>query len=638
MGNELVMDQNEEKGSGTEIYISRNSVSHRDSESKAKARQKAKEHRDVIITPAIPVEETRKQKRAKLRIGAYCRVSTPTEAQVSSIENQIEYFTKLAEKHDDWGRLEIFADEGISGTNRRKRKDFNRMIDKAMAGELDYLVVKDVPRFARNTTDAITIARELRSLDPPVPILFDAMNFDTLREDWEILLTVMAMTSQMESGVKSAAMLWSYKHRFEEGRLLCPTHFLLGYTTTDDGQMVIVEDEAHVIRIMYSMLIAGYSPKEIAGHLTESGIRTGWHSIDPDGNTVYNTHWTASSVCSLLRNEKYMGACKGQKTFTVDYVEHKRRINKGRFPTYYIEKHHDPIVTKEVWELAQKILTASAYLRKGKICRSELAVMKKGLLRGFVPLNAMHAGFDLWDYFDASEAGGWDTELKEIEITGPMDFQVLRSEFATNQLSPQITIDKRHINFNLECNKFFDNDEYIEILLHPSELLVAIRSAAADNPNAIRWSRWNDGKCSHINPDTGTIPALLYDLMNWNEDWKFKAVGCGRKKDNEAVMIFDLIETAAYIPKIRYDEDGNGNQIGWLHPVFPKDWEGKVAGDTLFATLTKCRMHLCDFFDEWDVYAAAEKAGNESRKDQSVYASREGLQKEIDNLRQYAVS
>ncbi len=622
----------------TEIVISRNSAGHRDSESKAKARQKAKEHNDVIITPAIPIEETRKKKRAKLRIGAYCRVSTPTEAQVSSIENQIEYFTKLAEKHDDWGRLEIFADEGISGTNRRKRKDFNRMIDKALAGELDYLVVKDVPRFARNTTDAITIARELRSLDPPVGIYFDAMNFDTLREDWEVLLTVMAMTSQMESGVKSAAMLWSYKHRFEEGRLLCPTHFLLGYTTTEDGKIVIVEDEAHVIRLMYSMLIAGYSPKEIAEHLTAAGVRTGWHSIDSDGNTVYNTHWTASSVCNLLRNEKYMGACRGQKTFTVDYVEHKRRVNKGRFPTYYIENHHDPIVTKEVWELAQKILTASAYLRKGRICRSDLTVMETGLLRGFVPLNALHAGYDLWDFFDASEAAGWETELKEVEITGPLSLQVLRSEFTTNQFTPQMTIDKKHINFNLECNKFFENEEYVEILLHPSELLVALRSAAPDNPNAIRLSDWKDGTCRHINPETGIIPALLYDLMNWNEDWKFKAVGCGRKKDGEAVMIFDLSETAAYIPKIKYDEDGNGRQVGWFHPVFPKDWEGKLAGDTLLDTITKCRMHLCDYFDEWDVYAPAQKAGTESAKERVTPISQEELQHEIENLRQFAVS
>lgn len=622
----------------TEIVISRNSASHRDSESKAKARQKAKEHNDVIITPAVPIEETRKKKRAKLRIGAYCRVSTPTEAQVSSIENQIEYFTKLAEKHDDWGRLEIFADEGISGTNRRKRKDFNRMIDKALAGELDYLVVKDVPRFARNTTDAVTIARELRSLDPPVGIYFDAMNFDTLREDWEILLTVMAMTSQMESGVKSAAMLWSYKHRFEEGRLLCPTHFLLGYTTTEDGQIVIVEDEAHVIRLMYSMLIVGYSPKEIAEHLTKAGIRTGWHSVDPDGNIVYNTHWTASSVCGLLRNEKYMGACRGQKTFTVDYVEHKRRINKGRFPTYYIEKHHDPIVTKEVWELAQKILTASVYLRKGKICRSDLTVMKSGLLRGFVPLNAMHAGYDLWDYFDASEAAGWDTELKAIELTGPLRLQVLRSEFTTNQLIPQMTIDKRHINFNLECNRFFYNDEYVEILLHPSELLVALRSASPDNPNAIRWSQWQNGTCRHINPDTGIIPALLYDLMNWNEDWKFNAVGCGRKKDGRSVMIFDLRATAAYIPKIQYDEDGNARQIGWFYPVFPKDWEGEVAGDTLLETITKCRMHLYDFFNEWDVYEPARMAGTGEKTDHIIPVSKEELQNEIDNLRNFAVS
>ena len=623
---------------GVKIFISGRGISQKDSDSKSRARQKAREHRDVIITPAVPHEQRRKEQRRKLRVAAYCRVSTPTEAQVSSIENQVEYFQKMIAEHDDWVLAGIFADEGISGTNRKKRKSFNAMIDKAMNGEIDYIVIKDVARFARNTVDAISIARDLRSLDPPVGIYFDTLNRDTLADDWETLLTVLAMSCQLESQTKSAAMLWSYKHRFEEGRLLCPTYYLLGYTTTDDGEIAIVEDEAHIVRLMYSMLIAGYSPKEIAEVLTDARIHTGWHSLDSDGNVVYNTHWTSSAVCAILQNEKFMGAVRGQKTYTVDYIEHKTRKNKGEFPTYYVENHHVPIVTKGVWELAQKILVANAYLRKGKICRSDLTVIKSGLLRGFVPLNALHAGYELWDYFDASDAAGWNTELKEVEITGALSFQVLRTEFTNNQLSPQMTIDNRHINFNLECNRFFEGSEYVELLLHPSELLVAVRSTTKDNPNAIRWSEWAEGRCKHISPDTGVLPSLLYDLMNWNEDWKFKAVGCGRKRDGEAVMIFDLAETAAYIPKMKYEEDGTGKRIGWLHPVFPKDWENKLVGDTLLETLTKCRMHLCDFFDEWDVNVKAEVAGTGDNKDMIVPISSEEIQAEINKLKCYAAS
>ena len=201
-----------------------------------------------------------------------------------------------------------------------------------------------------------------------------------------------------------------------------------------------------------------------------------------------------------------------------------------------------------------------------------------------------------------------------------------------------MTIDRRHINFNLSSNEFFEGSEYVEILLHPGELLVAVRVAEPDSPNAIRWADWKDGSCSHLNPDTGIIPSLLYDLMNWNEDWKFKASGCGRKVGSEAVMIFDLAETAAYIPKMKYDDDGTGKRVGWLHPVFPKDWEDKGTGDTLLDTLTKCRMHLCDFFGEWDVYAEAEKAGIGDKKDLVVPISAREIREEIDKLRQCAVS
>ena len=629
----------ERKENEIEVYISGRGSDQHDSESKAKARQKARERRnDVIITPAIPEEVRRQEKRGrhgKLRVAAYCRVSTPNEAQVSSIENQKEYFTNMAAEHDDWGKLMIFADEGVSGTNRRKRKEFNRMIDMAMNGQIDYIVIKDIPRFSRNLVDAVTIARDLRNLEPPVGIFFDALNFSTLREDWDVSLTMMSMTSQWESKAKSDAMNWSYKHRFSEGRLLCPTFYLLGYTTTEDGKIAIVEDEARIIRLMYSMLIVGYSPKEIAQNLTDAKIHTGWHSIDSEGNEVYNTHWNASSVCNVLRNEKYMGGCRCQKGYTVDYIEHKRRINKGKYPTYYIEKHHDPIVTKEVWELAQKILLTSAYLRRGKICRDNLSVIKTGLLRGFVTLNSMRAGFDLWDYFDASDSVGWDEELKEVEISGAFGFEVLRTEFTDNQKSPQMTIDKRHINFNIECNRFFENDEYVELLLHPGELLLAVRSASCDNPNAIRWSDWTGGTCRHINPATGIIPAILYDLMNWNEEWKFKGHARGRRRDGESVLIFDLTETAAFIPKMAYEENGDVRRCGWYGPIFPKDWEGKVVGDTLLENITKCRMHLCDYFDIWDVSADAEEA--DIRYKTEPISAKE-VKMEIDRLREFAVS
>ena len=277
----------------------------------------------------------------RLRVAAYARVSTDDEEQQTSYEAQVDYYTKKIRENPEWIFVEVYADEGITGTSTKRRKNFNRMIDDAMAGMIDRIITKSVSRFARNTVDTLTTVRKLK--EKGVGVTFEKENIDTLDSKGELFITIMSSLAQEESRSISENVTWGWRKRIADGKVSVAYSHFLGYEKGPDGNMQIVEEEAKVVREIYAMFLDGKTPSGIAAALTKRSVPT------PAGKTK----WQASTVKSILSNEKYKGDALLQKTFTVDFLTKKAKVNEGEAPQYYVENSHPAIVSGEVFELAQ---------------------------------------------------------------------------------------------------------------------------------------------------------------------------------------------------------------------------------------------------------------------------------------------
>ena len=277
----------------------------------------------------------------RLRVAAYARVSTDDEEQLTSYEAQVDYYTKKIRENPDWAFVEVYADEGITGTSTKKRKNFNRMIDDAMAGKIDRIITKSVSRFARNTVDTLTTIRMLK--EKGVGVTFEKENIDTLDSKGELLITIMSSLAQEESRSISENVTWGWRKRIADGKVSVAYSHFLGYEKGPDGKMQIVEKEAQIVREIYAMFLDGQTPSSIAAILTGRGIPT------PAGKAK----WSGSTVKSILSNEKYRGDALLQKTFTPDFLTKKPKVNKGEVPQFYVENSHPAIVSAEVFELVQ---------------------------------------------------------------------------------------------------------------------------------------------------------------------------------------------------------------------------------------------------------------------------------------------
>ena len=198
----------------------------------------------------------------RLRVAAYARVSTDDEEQLTSYEAQVDYYTKKIRENPDWTFVEVYADEGISGTNTKKRKNFNRMIDDAMAGKIDRIITKSVSRFARNTVDTLTTVRKLK--EKGVGVTFEKENIDTLDSKGELFITIMSSLAQEESRSISENVTWGWRKRIADGKVSVAYSRFLGYEKGPDGKMQIVEDEARIVREIYAMFLDGKTPSGIA--------------------------------------------------------------------------------------------------------------------------------------------------------------------------------------------------------------------------------------------------------------------------------------------------------------------------------------------------------------------------------------
>ena len=315
--------------------------------------------KEVQIIPAKKDLVTDAEKK-KLRVCAYCRVSTEEDNQASSYELQVQNYTKMIQENPEWEFAGIFADEGISGTSVLHREHFLEMIEKCKAGEIDLIITKQVSRFARNVLDSLNYIFMLRKLDPPVGVYFETEKLNTLDRSSDMVITVLSLVAQSESEQKSNSLKWSFKRRRAQGLGIYPNWSLLGYKGHD---WEIDEDEADVVRTIYSLYLEGYSSTQIADLLTKSGILT----------VKGLSTWSSGSVLGILRNEKYCGDALCQKKFTVDFLEKKMKPNEGEVPQYYVTGSHPAIIEPDEWEQVQAEFSRRKTLGKAYSGKSVLS-------------------------------------------------------------------------------------------------------------------------------------------------------------------------------------------------------------------------------------------------------------------------
>lgn len=326
--------------------------------------------------------------KKKLRVCAYCRVSTDEDTQASSYELQVQNYTKMIQENPAWEFAGIFADEGISGTSVHRREHFLEMIERCKAGEIDLIITKQVSRFARNVLDSLNYIFMLRKLDPPVGVYFEAEKLNTLDRSSDMVITVLSLVAQSESEQKSNSLKWSFKRRRAQGLGIYPNWALLGYGLDDQKEWIIIEEEAAVIRSIYSLYLDGYSSSQIADILTKHGIPT------VKGGAV----WSAGSVLGILRNEKYCGDALCQKTVTTDFLTHKSVKNNGLEPQYFIEDHHPAIIMRDDWVMAQQIRTERRNVKRRRRRRKPRYVVK-GYLAGFMIVDPQWTAEDVDNIF-----------------------------------------------------------------------------------------------------------------------------------------------------------------------------------------------------------------------------------------------
>lgn len=294
-------------------------------------------------TPAYQRVETTSQFRRR-RVAGYARVSTDHDDQTTSYEAQMKYYTDYITGRADWEFVGMYSDEGISGTSTKHRTGFRQMVDAALSGQIDLIITKSVSRFARNTVDSLSTVRRLK--DAGVEIYFEKENIWTFDSKGELLITIMSSLAQEESRSISENVTWSLRKKFAQGRVSFPYTNVLGFDKNEQGEIIVKEDEAKVVRYIFQQALLGKSPYAIANDLTRQGVKT------PKGRK----QWSAVTIKRMLQNEKYKGDALLQKTYTTDFLTKNKKVNEGELPQYYVENNHEAIIDRETFDLVQKMM------------------------------------------------------------------------------------------------------------------------------------------------------------------------------------------------------------------------------------------------------------------------------------------
>ena len=316
--------------------------------------------RRVRVIPATKQAHTAVPRRSgKQRVAAYCRVSTDSEEQLNSYAAQKTYYTQKIEENPDWEMAGVFADEGLSGTSMKKRREFNRMIAACKRGSIDMILTKSLSRFARNTVDCLNIVRVLKANG--IGVIFEKENINTLTESSEFLITLFSGFAQAESESLSKNVIWGKQKSAESGNVTFQYKKLLGYRKGPDGRPEIVPEEAETVRRIYRRYLEGASLGDIKKELEADGV--------PTAEGVEG--WSYQVIHNILTNEKYFGDALLFKTHVTDPISKKVVKNTGDWPMVYIEQNHEGIIPKVVFlrvkeEMARRTSKRKVMQRRGK--------------------------------------------------------------------------------------------------------------------------------------------------------------------------------------------------------------------------------------------------------------------------------
>ena len=312
----------------------------------------------IIEIPASMRENAgRKNTVRKLRVAAYCRVSTEEEEQQGSFEIQKLYYTEKINSTPEWEVAGIYADDGISGVHTKKRDGFNQMIQDCKKRKIDLILTKSISRFARNTLDSIQYVRMLKQMG--IAVVFEKENINTATMNSEMILTVLSAFAQAESESISQNVARGKRMGYKHGKFAFPYGRIIGYRKGADGKPEIIPEQAEIIRLIFNSYLQGDSLQSIKAKLETAGALTA------RGNTA----WSAQSIQRILQNEKYCGDVLLQKTFTEDVLTGVHKKNTGQLPQYYIENYHEGIVSKQMFrevqtEIARRNSKSAANQRK----------------------------------------------------------------------------------------------------------------------------------------------------------------------------------------------------------------------------------------------------------------------------------
>jgi site-specific DNA recombinase len=607
----------------------RYAVSQEERKEKIRARYKGVDRSELEFIPAKQKEKLFEDTGTK-RVCAYCRVSTDDVNQTSSYELQKNHYEDMIKEHQGWELVGIYADEGISGTSLQHRDEFNQMIEDCKAGKIDLIVTKSVSRFARNIVDCIAKVRELANMRPQVGVFFETEHIYTLDNTSEMMLAVLSAAAQEESHTKSEIMNISIEQRFSRGIFLTPK--LLGYDIGEDGNLVINEEEAETVRLCYYLFLNGFPTAEIADILTQLKRKT----------KPGNTKWSSSSIVSLLRNERYCGDVLSRKTFTPNYLDHKAKKNRHDRNQYRQSDHHEAIIDRDIYNAAQKMLTAARYAKKG-FPFPNLKVVDEGALKGFVSVNRSWTGFTGEDYEKASQSVYSDqTDINDTEKEERKDsgfdlsgYEIVRAQFFSTRLNPAMTISEGKVTFNTACLKKFENVEYVEILFNSVEKCIAVRPCDKDDINAVKWGTIRNGKWAVLPKSCKGFSEPLFDLMNWNDECKYRFRGQYSKENNEQILLFDLeepevikheiiqedlpdVNTSEGVKDTENKEENKTKKI--VRTLFPKQWKNHFGCRTEEVVL----LHRVKYCGNWDVLRSAKTV-------EGMEVISENLLKKLDN-------
>lgn len=302
--------------------------------------------------PEVRVIQPTIQQAKKLRVCAYARVSSDFDDQLNSFASQVVYYTKHIQSNEEWQFVDIYADEGITGTRADTRTEFQRLLQDCRAGKIDRVLVKSISRFARNLTDCIAAVRELKQLG--IAVEFEKENLDTSTMGSEMLLSMLSSAAQEESKSISENTRWSYKKRMAEGRFIT-TIAPFGYVL-ENNQLVPNPSEAPIVQYIFDRYLNGASLDRIVAELNQQ-------AVVPGGGDVI---WKRGHVHYILSNEKYIGDALVQKSYTTESLPRQKKPNNGELPQYYIRDSHPAIIDRDVFERAQGLRQKKAQLYKPK--------------------------------------------------------------------------------------------------------------------------------------------------------------------------------------------------------------------------------------------------------------------------------